>query len=136
MIRQFIRYVSVGITNTLIDFGIYIVLTRGFEFWREHYLVANAIAFCVVVTWSFFWNKHWSFRNREKKHSLQYAQFVIATLGGIGIVEGGLYFGVEVYSLSDIVTKVAVGPLVVLWNFFAYRWIFSPRVSDDAARVL
>ena len=125
IIQQFFRYVSVGLINTGLDFGIYTALTRGFAFWKEHYLWANAIAFLIVVTWSFFWNKYWTFNNRERKHPTQYMKFVFTTLIGISIAEGVLYIGVEVFSFYDLISKIIAAPLVVLWNFSMYRmWVF------------
>lgn len=134
MIAQFLRYATIGVVNTGLDFGMYIGLTRGFAFWREHYLLANALVFIVVVTWSFFWNKRWTFKNREQKHAAQYTKFVLATLGGITIAEGVLYVGVDWLGLHDIVSKVIAGPLVMVWNFLAYRfWAFraSPVVQNN-----
>src|SRR3989339_1969495 len=131
MFQQFIRYAIVGAVNTGLDFGMYIGLTRGFTFWREHYLLANALVFAVVVTWSFFWNKHWTFKNSEPKHKTQYAKFVLATLGGIAITEGVLFVGVDWLGMDGILSKVIAGPLVIAWNFSAYRfWAFaSPTTS-------
>ena len=124
---QFIRYCIVGAVNTVFDFGLYTFLTRGFGFWREHYLLANAVTFVVVVTWSFFWNKYWTFKNRDVQHGKQYLRFVIVTLVGLGIAEGVLFIGVHFLSIYDIVSKVIAAPLVVAWNFSAYRfWTFKP----------
>ncbi|OGL70597.1 hypothetical protein A3B32_01550 [Candidatus Uhrbacteria bacterium RIFCSPLOWO2_01_FULL_53_9] len=122
MLRQFMRYGAVGVVNTGLDFGIYSGLTRGFEWWGEHYLIANAVTFLLVVTWSFFWNKHWAFRNKEARHLGQYAKFVFATFGGIMLAEVILFSGVEWLNLNDLLSKVIAGPIVVLWNFSAYRW--------------
>lgn len=126
MVQQFMRYVLIGIVNTVIDFGLYSILTRGFEFWRVHYLLANAATFLVVVTWSFFWNKHWTFKNDEKKHIIQYTKFVMTTLVGMCIAEGVLYAGVNFFLLHDIISKIIAAPLVVVWNFSMYRfWAFT-----------
>lgn len=123
---RFIRYCIIGVFNTILDFGIYIGLTRGFEFWQKHYLAANALTFITVVTWSYFWNKYWAFRDRSGGHGKQYIKFVMATLVGIGIAESVLYSGVRWMHLIDLWAKVIAGPLVVLWNFSAYRfWAFG-----------
>ncbi|MBM3250623.1 MAG: GtrA family protein [Candidatus Nealsonbacteria bacterium] len=128
IIQQFFRYVIIGLINTGLDFGIYTALTRGFEFWKKHYLWANAIAFLIVVTWSFFWNKYWTFNNHERKHLAQYMKFVFTTLIGISIAEGVLYMGVEIFSLHDLVSKIIAAPFVVFWNFFNYRiWVFHSQ---------
>ncbi len=122
---QFVRYVIIGVVNTALDFGLYAFLTRSFDFWMEHYLLANAVAFTIVVTWSFFWNKYWTFRNRDVRHAHQYAKFVFATLTGILIAESILYMGVAQFGFHDILSKVLAAPFVVVWNFLAYRlWAF------------
>ena len=136
MFSQFIRYAVVGAVNTGLDFGMYTGLTRSFDFWRAHYLLANAIVFSIVVTWSFFWNKHWTFKNREQKHKTQYAKFVLATLGGIAIAEGVLFAGVGWFGIHDIVSKIIAAPLVVAWNFSAYRfWAFRARPVVNVSEV-
>ncbi len=132
---QFTRYVIIGVVNTALDFGIYTLLTRTSEFWMNHYLWANALAFMLVVTWSFFWNKHWTFKNRESRHAQQYAKFVFATVTGIAIAEGVLYLGVAEFGLHDILSKVLAAPFVVVWNFLAYRlWAFraSRKIVPEA----
>lgn len=136
MILQFIRYAIVGVVNTGLDFGIYIGLTRGFEFWKHHYLLANGLSFIIVVTWSFFWNKYWTFRNREARHGRQYITFVFITLGGVGIAESILYAGVELFSAHDVVSKIIAAPLVVAWNFFAYRfWAFRSYGIQKTSKI-
>lgn len=134
--QQFFRYVAIGVVNTGLDFGIYTALTRGFEFWREYYLLANAVAFLIVVTWSFFWNKYWTFSNREKKHPVQYLKFIATTIAGISIAEGILYIGVDLLSLYDLLAKMIAVPFVVLWNFSMYRmWVFRSQEGGRDSRV-
>lgn len=126
MMGQFFRYATIGVVNTILDFGTYTFLTRSFAFWKEHYLVTNALVFFAVVTWSFFWNKHWTFKNKEREHGTQYAKFVAATIVGVGIANGSLYIGVDFFGFHDILSKAIAAPLVVLWNFSAYRlWTFA-----------
>lgn len=111
--------------NTILDFTIYTTLTRGWSFWRSHYLLANVTSFVIVVTWSFFWNKRWTFRERSSRYGIQYMKFVAVTFGGIIITQSVLFTGVRLLRLHDLVAKVFAGPLVVMWNFLMYRfWAF------------
>ena len=136
LLGPFVRYCTVGVGNTVLDFGIYIGLTRGWEFWRAHFLVANAVAFAIVISWSFYWNKRWTFRNRAAAHRTQFVKFVTITLGGIAIAEAALFVGVRVFSTPDLLAKVFAGPLVMLWNFLAYRyWAFAERQSEPASEL-
>ncbi|MDO8599149.1 MAG: GtrA family protein, partial [bacterium] len=123
----FMRYGIIGAGNTALDFGIYTALTRGWTFWRTHFLFANACSFVIVVTWSFYWNRRWAFENRERHRVTQYVRFVAATVVSLGIAEGVLATGVA-FGVPDLVAKVIAGPLVVFWNFTAYRrWAFGAR---------
>ena len=79
-LAPFARYCTIGVGNTALDFGIYTALTRGFPFWGRHYLLANAVSFTIVVTWSFYWNRRWAFAHHGQDHIAQYAKFVSATV--------------------------------------------------------
>ena len=89
-------------------------------------MAANAVSFIIVVTWSFFWNKRWTFKDRQGNHLAQYVRFVLITLGGISIAQTALFTGVDVFRLHDLIAKVMAAPLVVFWNFMMYRfWAFA-----------
>ncbi len=118
------RYAVIGAGNTVLDFTIYTALTRSSLFWGRHYLLANALSFLVVVTWSFYWNKRWTFANRERRHVAQYMKFISATVVSLGIAEGVLATGVA-FGLPDLLAKALAAPLVVVWNYCMYRsWAF------------
>ncbi|MBI4433275.1 GtrA family protein [Candidatus Uhrbacteria bacterium] len=123
--QPFLRYCAIGLMNTALDFTIYTTLTRGWKFWETHYLWTNALSFSVIVTWSFFWNKYWTFHHQGPWHAAQYFKFVLTTLGSIGIAQSILYLGVHQFGISDLIAKLLAGPLVVAWNFLMYRyWAF------------
>lgn len=128
----FFRYCTVGVTNTILDFTTYTVLTRGWSFWHTHYLWANALSFTISVTWGFFWHKHWSFRERFGGHIVQYVKFWMVTAIGLAVAQMTLFTSVHVFGLPDLFGKVLAGPLVVAWNFTAHRfWTFRVRASID-----
>jgi putative flippase GtrA len=129
----FVRYCIIGFGNTALDFSIYSLLTRQWEFWSEHYLLANAIAFSIVVTWSFYWNRRWAFQSSHPRYFAQYARFIATTFGGIVIAETVLYLGVTYGGGRDLMAKVVAAPLIIAWNFFLYRfWAFrKPPPQHD-----
>src|SRR3989344_3332146 len=82
IVGQMVRYALVGLSTTVIDFGVYIGLTRGFSYFALHFLLANAIAFVCDITWNFHWNRKWTFGIRAPGVGYQYASFfVVASLG-------------------------------------------------------
>ena len=60
IVKQFLKFGVVGLSNTLISLGIYYLLL----FIGIHYLVANIIAFVTGVCNAYFWNSRFVFKNR------------------------------------------------------------------------
>ncbi|MBI4276674.1 GtrA family protein [Candidatus Uhrbacteria bacterium] len=131
LFRQFVRFCIVGTTNFLLDIGIYFVLTRGAQL---HFLLANGIAFILVVSWSYYWNKRWTFRDSTRMHLAQYARFVVVVLVGLGLAEGGLWVLVQQLNMFDLFAKFVIGIVIAFWNFGMNRaWTFA--AIDTTARV-
>ena len=120
--KQFIKFVIVGSVNTAIDFFIYFSLTRGTDFFEQHLLSANIIAFSIAATNSFFWNKKWTFRDQGKNYHVQYSKFLIVSIGGLLLSQGIFVIGVHYLKISDIITKLAAVVIVTFWNFALNKW--------------
>ena len=122
---QIIRYGISGATGALVDFVVYVGLTRIFAFWREHFLSANIIAFIVASITTFLMHKYFSFEEKEGNATHQYLKFVVVSLIYIAIVQGLLYLGTVVLGMHDIVSKVIAMAIATVWNYFANRyWSF------------
>jgi len=120
--KQFTKFVIVGLVNTAIDFFIYFSLTRGTDFFEQHLLSANIIAFSIAATNSFFWNKKWTFRDQGKNYHIQYSKFLIVSIGGLILSQGIFVLGVHYLKISDIITKLAAVAIVTFWNFALNKW--------------
>ena len=123
----------VGAFNVLVDFSIYLLLTRVIaEDFRPHYLVANFIAFCGGATSSYFLNKFWTFRDKNKNIPTQYAKFFIISIGGLMINEAILFLLVEYGGLLDLIAKGGAIVVGYFWNFYANnKWTFTNENSSD-----
>src|SRR3989344_2662710 len=98
IIRQAIKFVLVGILNTLVDLGVLNLLifasgiASGFG-----YSAFKGISFTVAVINSYFLNKFWTFKMRETEGvKREFAQFFIVSLIGFGINVGVASFVVNV----------------------------------------
>jgi putative flippase GtrA len=130
---EFLRYSVVGFSSTVIDFGIFALLTDGYG-WRP--LSANPISFLLGVTNGFIWNRYWTFKGAAHQEPVsQYVRFVLVNLGGVLIDQAVLATALGVGPLlglssqmSKWVGKVVAIPFVVAWNFSAnVRWTFHRR---------
>ena len=56
---QFVKFAVVGISNSIISYGLYVASLCGIQRtipFEKDYLAAQMIAFCLSVLWSFYWN--------------------------------------------------------------------------------
>lgn len=122
VIKQFVKFAMVGTINTATSLSVYLLLTRMASL---DPLVANAGAFIVAVTVSFFLNKNWTFRDQQRAFAKQYSRFFSVSLVGLILSEGIIYVLHKVMSIHDLAAFfVAVG-IVMFWNFTANKlWTF------------
>lgn len=123
LIQQFVKFCIVGTSNFVLDMALYLFLTR---ITHVQFLLANGISFFLVVTWSYYWNKRWTFADRGIMRMTQYVQFVIVVLVGLLLAEAGLWVLVRQFQLYDLVAKFVTGTVVAFWNFGMNRfWTFA-----------
>lgn len=123
--KQFVKFSIVGVSNTLLDFGLYLLLTRIFSI---NYLIANIFAYSLGVTNSFIFNKIWTFRDKEKKFHFQYLKFWAVSLVGLSSNELILYLLVKEAHFQDVLAKIIATFIVLFWNFTANKfWTFRQR---------
>lgn len=127
VVRQFVKFSLVGASNTVVDFGTYLFLTRVVA---VHFLVANVFAFLLAASWSFVWNRRWTFRSSDPRVHHQYVRFLVVSTVGLLLTTGILYILVEHASMADIFAKVIAVSAVLVWNFLINRfWTFRHRLS-------
>lgn len=116
---QFIRYVIVGIVATAVDFGILTLLVEAAQL---HYLAANACGFTAGLVTNYLLSVWWVFSSRLA--SSRMAEFLIfSAVGavGLGISEGCMYLGVDIFGLDYRVAKVMSVVCTLVWNFTARK---------------
>ncbi len=136
LIKQFSKFVVVGVINTSIDFLVLNIemiitgITSG-----PFIFLFNSISFSVATVNSYFMNKRWTFQDREKSHeAVKFSQFLAVSIVGISINGGTVYFittfitpffGIDPLLWANI-AKVAATGLSLIWNFIGYKlWVFK-----------
>lgn len=127
------KFITVGVSNTAIDFGILNLLIFLTDVEKGYlYSVFKAVSFTVAVINSYLWNKFWTFHDTETKGAgKEFFQFM--AISGIG-------FAINVAIASLIVNVIdpvaGIGPRLwanvgaflavavsVLWNFAGYKFV-------------
>jgi putative flippase GtrA len=136
LVHELAKFGIVGAIATVIDFGISNLLVH--QRWSE--IVATAISVTVAATFSYFANRHWTFRHRARSGlGREYSLFFV--LNGIGLliaeacivaVRDGLdKHGILWFNVARVLGLV----IGTIFRFTTYkRWVFlAPERAAAAA---
>jgi len=146
VIKQFLRFVAIGVFNTGVDFSILnllMALLKKYTGW--YYTVFKTISFSVAATFSYFLNKNWAFEDKSKgNQGRKFSQFFIVSLAGAIINVGTASLVVAfiphlIPQANDLLLKFVsekalgttwgnIGALCgtgvgLIWNFLGYKLI-------------
>jgi putative flippase GtrA len=127
-VHQFARFFLVGLSNTAIDFGVYLSLTRFIPFFGSYIYLANTIAFAAAATWSYVANRTWTFKVTTKANPQEATKFYISTITAFILSTLTLYTFVELFQNHDVLGKVAASAVSMVWNFSLNKlWVFNNK---------
>lgn len=122
---KFIKFGIVGFTGVFVDFGITYLAKEKLHIQKY---IANAIGFCSAATSNYFLNRIWTFHSTNPRVMVEYAEFFVISLIGLGINTLVLWFLVSRFKMNFYVAKVFAIIIVTIWNFFANALItFNPE---------
>lgn len=142
---RIVRFGAVGILNTLIDFAVLNLLLKlvaGSE--GGPLLLCNATAFLVASLNSYFFNRKWTFQQKDRATLRQFLTFFALTAGGLLVNTLTLYLLVAAFvppasSASLLVVNVAKAAATVaslVWNYLAYRYVVFGNNEKTVTRRL
>lgn len=145
-VKQMTKFAMIGVLNNIIDFSIYIFLTRGFVFWHTHYLIANFVAFMISILATYDIVRAWIFKlpilpsNKEEEEEMnltkaeekiihiQYFKFLLVGFTAFSFNEIGLFIFVDFIKINDILAKAIVGVVIWVIRFNSHRlWTFQNK---------
>ncbi len=122
---EFFRFAMVGLVNTTIDFGLFMLLYAKLGF---DPILANIFAFLLAVTNSYFLNSRWTFDS--SKHSISLSSFIRFVM----VSSAGLAISITTIILLDgyiavEIAKLLATILTLLWNFTTSKLLIFNGVS-------
>lgn len=110
---QFLRYLIVGGTSTVVDLAVFAVCTTYFGI---HYLFAAFIAYMFGLAWNYSFSLLWVFESKHSRTKEMLMVFLVA-LGGLFWTELFLWIGVDIFGYIPFPTKCVVVVIVLFWNY-------------------
>lgn len=128
---QFTKFGLVGVSNTVINFGIVNLLVFLTNITRGLGVSAfAALAFIGALVNSYFWNSHWSFKNKNPRTPKEFITFTIVTFIGLLINSTVVYLVVNAQHAASIspklwvnVANLAATLVTMFWNFSGFKFI-------------
>lgn len=122
---QLLRFLTVGVLNTAIDFAVLFALV---EAANVPLFLANIFSTGLGLVFSFVANRKFTFRSRGSR-SRETVKFLAVTLCGLWLLQPLVIWVVEplvvvvnVTVSSLMVAKVVATAASLTWNFAMYRW--------------
>lgn len=119
------KFGIVGIANTAIDFGVFMLLHGKIGL---AYSLSQVVSYSCGMTNSYLWNKYWTFRSTRRVSIEEVARFVLVNLASLGVALLLLFFfrGREKMGAAESKALATLGSLVV--NFLGNKlWVFRER---------
>lgn len=128
---QFLRFCTVGLGNTAVDFTIFFLLTSvGLP-----YLVAQVISFSAGIANSFLLNRKWTFRVHRKTNISDVAKFVLINGLSLLLTSSLLYVLHDVNHLNLWLGKVISAGCGIVITFLGSRlWVFADNQTRSENR--
>ncbi|KAB8313811.1 GtrA family protein [Erwinia endophytica] len=116
MLKLFVRYSSIGVINTLVHWLVFVV----FYLQGASQLIANLAAFCVAVTFSFFFNARWTFNTEPTTiRYVLYVFFMGSVAAGVGRLADHAHFAPLITLITFSLTSLISG--FFYSNFIVFR---------------
>ncbi len=131
-LKEFVRFMIVGVLNTLIDLAVLnaLMISTGHSYGLS-FALFKAMSFSVAATNSYFWNKFWTFKHNLPVSGREYMKFIFFSAIGAIINVSVATFVVNVLPRPIIVNSILwanVGALSAsiaskFFNFSSYKFV-------------
>ncbi len=119
---QFLRFCTVGMGNTAVDFTAFFLMTLG----GVPHLLAQTLAYSAGVLNSFFLNRRWTFGITSKAHFSEVARFIVVNGLSLLVSAGLLFILHDVNHLNLWISKLTATGTAIIVNFMGSRiWVFA-----------
>jgi putative flippase GtrA len=119
---QFLKFSLIGFLNTVIHYGIFIIL---FRYATVHYLVSSVIGYVAGLINSFILNKKWTFRTKGVRKDVEFTKFCLVNLAALLANLGSLGFFVSYMNIIPELGQLLAIIFSLTVNFLGNKfWTF------------
>ena len=117
---KFVKFGIVGFSGLFVDFGVTYLCK---EIFRIQKYIANSIGFTAAASTNYILNRVWTFQSKDPNIAMEYTEFIIISLIGLGINNFILWLIVSRSKINFYIAKLFAIAVVTVWNFLANYFI-------------
>lgn len=122
MLRQFMRFLIVGVLSFAVDYGLYIVLLN----WLQ-YIVASSISFTISLVLNYYLTLRFVFKARPGRSMVrEFVAFVALNMVALGLNQLCLFLAVAGLGVSEVAGKIIATAVVLVYNFISRKLLIEP----------
>lgn len=122
--REKLTFTFVGAANTVVDFLVYTLLI----FFGTHVVVANYISSAIAMTFSYFANKHITFKSKTRNRLKESLLFISTSIFGawilqpltIVVTQNITSTFINNYVWLALLAKIAATFVSLIWSYLMY----------------
>lgn len=116
LILKFIKFGVVGCSGMIVDFGFTYICK---EILKINKYISNGVGFILAATSNYFLNRNWTFQSHTEEIGVQYLQFMLVSVIGLGINSLVLYLLNDKLKWNFYFSKIVAIGVTTIWNFIA-----------------
>jgi len=129
---QFFKFGIVGVSNTAISYGTYVLFT----YLGCPYVLSNIIAFVISVLNSFFWNNRYVFKKHdgESRNPWWTLAKTFLAYGSTGLILSNVFLVllVEKFDINKFIAPILILLITIPLNFIINKfWAFRTKTTKE-----
>lgn len=125
-VRQALKFMLVGVLNTGLDWGLYLLLSPATGVISLTPVLAKLLSYTAGTVNSFFLNRHWTFQS-QATFLAAFGPYFLISLMAIGLNTGSMFLGLHFLQLGEIPALLLATLVAFGWNFLIsklviFRW--------------
>ncbi|MGW0878721.1 GtrA family protein [Streptomyces sp. NPDC002671] len=124
MSRQILTFAAVGVVNTAVYYGLYLLFLTGLP-----YLAAHILAFLIGMIGSFFLNARFTYRTRPTWR--KFLLFPLTNVANFLITTVGVYVIVDVLHAGSRFAPLLASAAAIPVTFVLSRWVMLPGTETE-----
>ncbi len=113
---KFLKFGVVGLSGVIVDFSLTYLFRN---ILKVNQYLANAIGFTVAASTNYFFNRVWTFKSSNPEVMVEYGEFLLISIIGLGINSFILWVMVSKLKRHFYFSKLIAIGITMIWNFIA-----------------